>query len=64
MCGFSESADICIILDKNGNILADFEKFQEMCEKLEISNILLDHKNALVFCQAVSGKFSWSFTYK
>ena len=32
--------------------------------KLELSKALVDHKNALVFYQAVSGKSSWSFSYR
>ena len=32
--------------------------------KLELSKTLVDHKNALVFYQAVSGKSSWSFSYR
>ena len=55
---------------------ADFEKFQEMCETWMIENshtvverflwskIPIDHKNALVFYQTVSGKSSWSFSYR
>ena len=31
--------------------------------KLDLSKILIDHKNVLVFYQAVSGKSSWSFSY-
>ena len=31
---------------------------------LELSKTLVNHKNALVFFQAVSGKSSWSFSYR
>ena len=33
MCGFSESADICIILDKNGNILGQILRSSRKCVK-------------------------------
>ena len=32
--------------------------------KLELSKTLVDHKNALVFYQAISGKSSWNFSYR
>ena len=32
--------------------------------KLELLKMLINHKNALVFFQAVSGKSSWSFSYR
>ena len=32
--------------------------------KLELLKMLIDHKNALVFFQAVSGKSSWGFSYR
>ena len=32
--------------------------------KLELLKMLIDHKNVLVFFQAVSGKSSWSFSYR
>ena len=38
--------------------------FVEIPGKLERSKILIDHKNALVFYQTVSGKSSWSFSYR
>ena len=33
-------------------------------QKLEFSKTLVDHKNALAFYQEVSGKSSWSFSYR
>ena len=33
MCGFSESADICIILDKNGNIFGQILRNSRKCVK-------------------------------
>ena len=32
--------------------------------KLEKLKMFIDHKNASVFFQAVSGKSSWSFSYR
>ena len=32
--------------------------------QLKLLKMLIDHKNALVFFQAVSGKSSWSFSYR
>ena len=32
--------------------------------KLELMKMLIDHKNASVFFQPVSGKSSWSFSYR
>ena len=32
--------------------------------KLELLKMFIDHKNALVFFQAVSGKSSWSFSHR
>ena len=32
--------------------------------KLELLKMLVDHKNTSIFFQAVSGMFSWSFSYR
>ena len=58
MFGFSESADLGLSFqrEKLKHFLADFEKVQETCENLNDQKTLVDHKNALVFYQAVSGK--------
>ena len=41
-----------------------FWEIPENVLKLELLKMLIDHKNTSVFFQAVSGKSSWSFSYR
>ena len=61
---FWVSSQSSIILTKKMEIFScRFWEIPGNVWKLELSKILIDHKNALVFFQAVSGMSSWSFSY-
>ena len=53
-----------ILAKKNGNIFRQILRNSRKCVKTWIIEMLIDHKNTSVFFQAVSGKSSWSYSYR
>ena len=53
-----------ILAKKTETFSGRFWEIPGNVRKLETSKTLVDHKNVLVFYQAVSGKSSWSFSYR